>query len=113
MMHDREKSDAAIVAAKLANNAGAHRCRSGVGGAKGGDQEERGGAKHAPDSGPGSRVTGASTRTASRKATEEGEVHRTPSPYQYRSAPGRVPCAQAQCRSRCGRSDVADLRARP
>ena len=24
MMHDREKSDAAIVAAKLANNAGAH-----------------------------------------------------------------------------------------
>jgi hypothetical protein len=91
-MHDREKSDAAIVAAKPTNKAGARRVavaesveRHGEAMLRmgGGDQEERGGAKHAPDFGPGSRVTGASTRTASRKAEEEGEVHRTPSSYQY------------------------------
>lgn len=42
MMHDREKSDSAIVAAKPTNNApGPHR-GGGAGGAKGGDQEEHG-----------------------------------------------------------------------
>ena len=42
MMHDREKSDSAIVAAKPTNNApGPHR-RGGAGGAKGGDQEKHG-----------------------------------------------------------------------
>jgi len=38
--------------------------RSGVGGAKGVDQGECGLAKHALDSAPGSRVTGAGTHTA-------------------------------------------------
>jgi hypothetical protein len=56
MMHDHEKSDSAIVATKPTNS-GAIRC--GVGGAKGGDQEERERAKHAPDTEPGARVTGA------------------------------------------------------
>ena len=38
--------------------------RRGVGGAKGGDQGERGLAKHAPDTEPGKRVTGAGAHTA-------------------------------------------------
>ena len=36
---------------------------SGVGGAKGGDQGKCGPAKHAPDTEPGKRVTGAGTHT--------------------------------------------------
>src|SRR5262245_32936262 len=66
MMHGHEKSDLVIVAMKPANKAReAHRggvCgggRSGVGGAKGGGQGEYAPAKHALDSEPGSRVTGA------------------------------------------------------
>jgi hypothetical protein len=58
MMYDHEKSDSAI--------GGAIRC--GVDGAKGGDQEERERAKHAPDTEPGARVTGARARTASSNA---------------------------------------------
>ena len=66
MMHGHEKSDPAIVAGKPANKV-APRCgairerasRSGAGGAKGGDQGECGLAKHALDTAPGSRVTGA------------------------------------------------------
>ena len=71
MMHGHEKSDPAIVAMKPANKV-APRCgavrggvsRSGVGGVKGGDQGECGPAKHALDSAPGSRVTGAGTHAA-------------------------------------------------
>jgi hypothetical protein len=48
----------------------------GGGGAKGRDQGERGSAKHATDSDPGARDPGAEPRTASRKAKEEGQVHR-------------------------------------
>src|SRR6202030_2743878 len=61
---------------------GANRC--GVGGAKGGDQGECEPAQHGPGSEPGNRVTGAGAHTASSKAKEEGEVHRTPPPYQHR-----------------------------
>ena len=111
MMHDREKSDSAIVAMKPTNKAG--RTGGGAGGAKGGDRGERGPAKHAPDTEPGTRVTGAGPRTASRKAKEEGEVHRAPPPPQRRSAPRGVLRAQARCRPRRGRADVADLRGRP
>ena len=71
MMHGHEKSDPAIVAMKPANKAKRPCCggirrgnRSGVGGAKGGDQGECGPAKHALDSAPGSRVTGAGAHTA-------------------------------------------------
>src|SRR5881397_2734240 len=71
MMHGHEKSDLAIVAGKSANKA-APRCgairggasRRGVSGAKDGDQGECGPAKHALDSAPGSRVTGAGPHTA-------------------------------------------------
>ena len=71
MMHGREKSDPAIVAVKPANKVAPH-CgavrggvsRSEVGGAKGVDQGECGLAKHALDSAPGSRVTGARTHRA-------------------------------------------------
>src|SRR6516164_3265315 len=60
----------------------------GAGGAKAGDQGERGTAKHTPDTGPGTCDPGARPRTASRKAEEEGTVHRAPPPYQCRYAPG-------------------------
>jgi hypothetical protein len=83
MMHESEKSDLAIVAGKSANNV-VPRCgavrgavsRSGVDGAKGGDQGECGPAKHALDSAPGPRVTGAGAHTASicRHAPEVGAV---------------------------------------
>jgi hypothetical protein len=71
VMHGHEKSDPAIVARKPANKV-ASRCgairggvsRSGVGGAKGGDQGECGPAKHALDAAPGSRVTGVGTHAA-------------------------------------------------
>ena len=71
MMHGHEKSDSVIVAVKPANTVAPH-CgavrggvsRSGVGGAKGVDQGECGLAKHALDSAPGSRATGAGTHTA-------------------------------------------------
>ena len=71
MMHGHEKSDLAIVAVKPANKVaprgGAVRggvSRSGVGGAKGGDQGECGLTTHALDSAPGSRVTSAGTHAA-------------------------------------------------
>src|SRR5262249_51695592 len=71
MMHGHEKSDLVIVAMKPANKAKKAPCggvcgggRSGVGGAKGGGQGEYAPAKHALDSEPGSRVTGAGAYTA-------------------------------------------------
>ena len=70
MMHGHEKSDPVIVAVKPANKVERllrsirRGSRSGVGGAKGGDQGECGPAKHALDSAPGSRVTGAGPHTA-------------------------------------------------
>ena len=83
MMHDREKSHSAIVAAKPTNKAGVPAAEPVE--PRGGDREERGRAKHAPDSESGTRVTGARPRTASRKAQEEGEVHRALPPSQHRS----------------------------
>src|ERR1700720_1900574 len=59
-MHEPEKSDSVVVAEKPT---------------KGGDQGERGPAKHAPSAGPGKCVTGAGTLTASCTAREKGEVH--------------------------------------
>ena len=83
MMDGHEKSGPAIVAVKPANKV-APRCgavrgsvnRRGAGGAKGGDQGECGPAKHALDSAPGSRVTGAGPHTARlcRQAPEVGAV---------------------------------------
>src|ERR1700746_3629719 len=87
--------------------------RSGAGGAKGGGQGERAPAKHAPDTGTGARDTGAGARTTSRKATEEGEVHRTPPLHQHRLPADGVLRAQTRCRLWGGWTDVADLRSRP
>src|ERR1700740_3648329 len=67
----------------------------GAGGAKGGDQGECEPAKHAPGAGPGKRVTGAGTRTASRKAKEEGEVHLAFPPSRSSHAADGILCAQA------------------
>src|SRR5215210_7332306 len=61
MMHERGKSDEAIVAVKPTNNAERSAC--GVGGAKGRGQGECVPAKHAPVSVPGWRATGAGTHT--------------------------------------------------
>src|SRR5499433_1885157 len=84
MMHGHEKSDLVIVAMRPANKAReAHRggvCgggRSGVGGAKGGGQGEYAPAKHALDSEPGSRVTGAGAYTARQSAAIEGDQGRS------------------------------------
>src|ERR1700726_652598 len=55
---------------------------SGGDGAKGGGRGEHEPATHAPGAEPGKRVTGAGARTESRKATEEGTVHRAlPPPH--------------------------------
>src|SRR6266487_1420157 len=78
MMHGHEKSDLAIVAGKSANHV-APRCgairggvsRSGVDGAKGGDQGECEPAKHVPGAEPDKRVTGAGTHTAICRHTPE------------------------------------------
>src|SRR5208283_3658593 len=85
----------------------------GVGGAKAGNQGERGSAKHAPVADPGSRDPGAGPRTARRKAKEEGTVHRAPPPRQRRRTPDRVLRAKAQSRPRGGWRDMARLRGRP
>src|SRR5262249_40642933 len=82
----------------------------GVGGAKGGDQGERGSAKHTPDTGPGACDPGAGPRTASCEAAEEGKVHRASPPHQRRHVAASVLRAQAQGRPRRGRYDVGGLR---
>src|ERR1700674_5336946 len=84
----------------------------GAGGAKGGNRGERGPAKDAPGAGPGKRVTGAGARTASRKAKEEGAVHRALPPPQLRNAAYRVLRAEAGRGGGRRRGEVAGLRSR-
>ena len=87
MMYGHEKSDLAIVMMKPPDTIGQNRATGGgAGGAKGGSREERETAKHAPGSGPGKRETGVGSRTASRKAKEEGKVHCAPPPYRTADA---------------------------
>src|SRR5215475_1478381 len=86
---------------------------SGDGGAKGRDQEERGTAKHAPDADPGARDPGAEPRTASRKAKEEGAVHRASPPCQRRHALGGILRAQTQSCRWGRRGELAGLRSEP
>src|SRR5580704_16604597 len=64
--------------------------RRGAGGAKDGNQGKRRPAKHAPDAGPGKRVTGAGTRTASRKAKQKGAVHVALAPCRSRHVENSV-----------------------
>src|SRR5262249_30359379 len=114
MMHDREKSHSAIVAAKPTNKAEATSVADAAE-----PVEPRAGTKR--NVGEQSthrtqgwvRVTQALDRSASRKAKEGREVHcALPSP-QRGSAPGSVLRAQTRCRTRSGRADVGDLRSRP
>src|SRR4051812_17975734 len=101
MMHGHEKSDPAIVAKKPANNAGqpaAERVERRAG------TEGNARASKAPGAEPGKRVTGAGARTASRKAKEEGAVHRALPPHQLRNAPYRV--LRAEAGRGCGRRRV-------
>ena len=92
MMHGAREVGPRHSSCEAGEQSGTARCRaiaaepgSGAGGAKGGDQGECGPAKHAPDTEPDKRVTGAGTHTESRKRKEEGEVHRALPPHQHRA----------------------------
>src|ERR1019366_10184331 len=87
--------------------------RRGAGGAKDGDQGERGPAKHAPGAGPGKRVTGAGTRTVSGKAKEEGVVHVAPAPCRPSHVENGVLRDEARRCARRGWHDMGDLRTGP
>ena len=70
-MHDPEKSELRQSSREAAEQSRATGC--GAGGAKAGDQGERGSAKHAPDTEPGARDPGAGPRTASRRQRKKGQ----------------------------------------
>src|ERR1700730_194639 len=110
-MHDPEKSDSAIVAAKPPNKAGPPAAEAVE--PRAGGKGKRGSAKHVPDSEAEARAPGAEPRTASRKVQEEEAVHRTSPPCQRRHTADGVLCAQAQSRPWCGRGDMAGLRGGP
>ena len=82
MMHEPEKSDFVVVAVKPTNKAEQSVAESVE--PRTGTKGNADPAKHAPGAGPGKRVTGAGTRTASRKAKEEGKVHVAPAPCRSR-----------------------------
>ena len=109
-MHDPEKSDSAVVAVKPPNKAGSPAAEA---------VEPRAGTKGNADqqsthrTQTRERVTQALNRTASRKAKEEGAVHRASPPCQRRHALDGVPRAQTQSRRRCRRRDMAGLRGGP
>ena len=94
MMHEREKSDTAVVAVKPANKAGATAAEP---------EEPRAGTKRNA-SGQSTHRTLSRVRVTQARSTAygrpqgkgRGEVHRTPPPSQHRSVPGSVPCAQAR-----------------
>jgi hypothetical protein len=70
MMHEREKSDPAVVAVKPVNNA--ERSAAEQVEPKGRGRGECEPAQHGPGTETGNRVTGAGAHTASSKAKEEG-----------------------------------------
>jgi len=79
----------------------------GAGGPKDRGRGKRGPATHAPGTGPGKRVPGAGSRTKSRRAMEEGEVHRTLPPPQHPDAADGVLRARARRRTEDRRPDIA------
>ena len=93
MMHGHEKSELRHSSEEAAEQS--RETGGGGGGAKGGDQGEHGPAQHAPDSDPGKRVPGAGACAESRKAKEEGEVHRAAPPYQRRDSGSSLLRSQA------------------
>ena len=82
MMYGSKRSDHAIVAMKPTNKAGSMTAAESVE-PRAGAEGECASAKHGPGTVPGNRVTGAGAHTASRKAKEEGEVHRALPSRQY------------------------------
>ena len=109
MMHEPEKSDSVVVAGKPANKAerfAAEPVEPRTEAKGDGGQGERGPTKHAPGAGPGQRVTGVGTRTASRKARKEGEVHLAPAPCRSRHAENGVLRDEAGRCARRGRLDA-------
>jgi hypothetical protein len=101
MMYGREKSDASILPRKPTNKAGRPVAepveRRGV--AKGGGQGERTSAKHAADTGPGKRVTGAGAHTRS------GNYGSGSASVAMDSLRRQIPKAGARC-VRCARRDL-------
>ncbi len=109
-MHDLEKSDSAVVAAKSPNKAGSPAAEA---------VEQRAGTKGNADqqsthrTQTRERVTQALNRVRHCKAKEEGAVHRASPPCQRRHALDGVLRAQTQSRRRCRRGDMAGLRGGP
>ena len=108
MMYGPEKSDPAIVAVKPANKAGQPAAesvepRAGTKGNAGQQSTRR--AQNRESVSPG-----AGPCTASRKAAEEGEVHRALPPRQRRSAAGNRSWRSSAVPPRGGRADMAGLR---
>ena len=77
MMHEPEKSDSVVVAEKPTNKAE----RFAAEPVEPRTETKGNAGQQSTRAGPGKRVTGAGTRTESRKAREEGEVHDAPAPY--------------------------------
>jgi hypothetical protein len=97
MMHDCEKSHSAIVAAKPTNKAGVPAAEPVEPRAA---TERNAGEQSTHRTQSRARVSQALDRVRqSRKAQEEGEVHRTLPPSQHRSVPGVVLRAQTRCRT--------------
>src|SRR5207245_16539 len=134
MMHGHEKSDLAIVAGKSANNV-APRCgairggvsRSGVDGAKGGDQGEWEPAKQVPGAEPDKRVTGAGSHAATTCRLDPrwepyagkphvrfcaGGVRRNARPYRYEGASSSRCSAARRWRGRSQRVRSSRRRSR-
>ena len=111
MTHEGEKSELRHSSREADEQGGATRC--GAGGAKGGDRGKSEPAKRAPGAGPGKRVTGVGSHTASGQGKEEGEVHLASAPHRSAHASDGVLCARAQRRSRRRRDDVGRLREGP
>src|ERR1017187_8831047 len=105
-MYDPEKSDSGIVVTKPTNKAGrpvaepaeprpgtkgnAEQQSRRRGQSRGRVSQALGRVQHAPGADLPPRAPGAGPRTASRKAEEEGPVHRAPAPYPYRYALDRI-----------------------
>ena len=112
MMHDREKSDPAIVAAKPTNKAARHAHAEPV--------EPRAGTKRNASEQSTHRTQGRERVTQAldrvRQAARQRKKEKFTALFHHLSVDllrDGVPRAQARCRTRRGRADVADLRSRP
>src|SRR5260370_23925966 len=110
-MHGPEESDSVIVAVKPTNKAEQSVAEPVEPRTE--NQGKRRPAKHAPGAGPGKRVTGAGTRTASSKAKEKGAVHVALAPCRSRHVENSVLRDEAGRCTRRGRHEMGDLRAGP